>query len=83
MLNMFGSYAEYERTSILERSNRGRMDKAKRRKLIVGNVAPYGFDYIKRDKDKGVEVHYTKRQDEISIVKRMFELADVHGYIAR
>ena len=83
MLNIYGSFAEYERSMIADRCRRGQRYKAEVRKLIVGSNAPYGFQYIKKDKENNKEGYYKKRPDQIVIVQKMFELVDCNAYTAR
>jgi len=73
MVNMLGSFAEFERELIADRTRRGRRYKVEVRKLIFGNVPPYGYTYVKKDKEKGIEGHYEINEQESKIVKMMFD----------
>lgn len=73
MVNMLGSFAEFERELIADRTRRGRRYKVEVRKLIQGNVPPYGYNYVKKDKEKGIEGHYEVNEKEAEIVKMMFD----------
>lgn len=73
MVNMLGSFAEFERELIADRTRRGRRYKVEVRKLIFGNVPPYGYTYAKKDKEKGIEGHYEINEQEAEIVKMMFD----------
>jgi site-specific DNA recombinase len=73
MVNMLGSFAEFERELITDRTRRGRRYKVEVRKLIQGNVPPYGYTYVKKDKEKGIEGHYEINEQEAEIVKMMFD----------
>lgn len=73
MVNMLGSFAEFERELIANRTRRGRRYKVEVRKLIQGNVSPYGYTYIKKDKEKGIEGHYEINEKEAEVVKMMFD----------
>ena len=77
MINMLGSFAEFERAMIADRFRRGKKYKSEVKKLIVGHTPPYGFNYIKRDKEKNIEGRYEIYEREARIVKKMFELIDV------
>jgi len=72
MVNMLGSFAEFERELITDRTRRGRKYKVEVRKLIQGNVPPYGYAYVKKDKEKGIEGHYEINEQEAGTVKMMF-----------
>jgi len=73
MVNMLGSFAEFERELISDRTRRGRRYKVEVRKLIQGNVPPYGYIYVKKDKEKGIEGHYEINEKEAKVVKMMFD----------
>jgi len=85
MINMLGSFAEFERELIADRFRRGKRYKAEVKKLIVGHTPPYGFRYIKikKDQDKKIEGYYEIDEKEARIVKKMFELVDVKHLTAR
>ena len=51
LLNMLGAVAQYEKAKILERTKRGKLYKA-RRGVVVGTRGPFGYDYIKKTKEK-------------------------------
>lgn len=72
MVNMLGSFAEFERELIADRTRRGRRYKVEVRKLIFGNVPPYGYAYVKKDREKGTEGHYEINEQEAKIVKMIF-----------
>ena len=46
LFQILGAASEFEKAKILERTRRGRIYKAKRGS-IVGNIAPYGYIYVK------------------------------------
>ena len=82
MVNMLGSFAEFERELIADRTRRGRRYKAEIKKLIVGHTPPYGYRYVKKDKDNNAEGRYEINDAETSVVKKMFELVDSRFYTA-
>lgn len=63
--------AKHERRKILERTNRGRIHKAKRG-LLVGAYPPFGYDYISKSKNRNGYYKINKR--EANIVKLIFDL---------
>jgi len=83
MLNIYGSFAEYERAVISDRFRAGKRHKAQHKKLIVGGVAPYGIRYIKKDKEGRQDGYYELVPDEALVVKKMFELIDARDFTAR
>jgi len=83
MVNMLGSFAEFERELIADRTRRGRRYKVEVRKLILGNVPPYGYTYVKKDKEKGIEGHYEINEQETETVKMMFNWVVKEGISQR
>lgn len=71
LFNMLGAVAQYEKEKILERTKRGKMYKA-RKGIVVGNIPPFGYDYIKKTSDR--EGYYRINPKEAEIVKLIFDL---------
>jgi Recombinase/Resolvase, N terminal domain len=67
MVNILGSFAEFERELILDRTRRGGRHKVEVRKQFLGGLAPYGFRYV----------------EEATIVRQMFEWVDKQGLSSR
>lgn len=82
MINMLGSFAQFERAMMADRTRRGRRYKAEVRKVIVGNIPPYGYDYIPIDKSSNQNGRYVINKHEASIVKMMFDWVDKDGLSA-
>ena len=83
MVNMLGSFAEFERELITDRTRRGRRYKVEVRKLIQGNVPPYGYTYAKKDREKGIEGRYEINEQEAETVKKMFSWVVKEGISQR
>jgi site-specific DNA recombinase len=65
--------AKFERAKTMERSRRGKLRKARQGKIVAGHRPHYGFRYnITRD---GYEVD----EDEMRVVRRIFEMIGVEG----
>ena len=79
MVNILGSFAEFERAMITDRTRRGRRYKVQERQLIMGNQPPYGYSYVKKDRDRRIEGHYEIRPDEARVVRMMFEWVASEG----
>lgn len=75
MVNILGSFAEFERQLIADRTRRGKRYKVETRKIILGNVPPYGYDYVKKSKEKGIEGYYTLNPKEAKVVRLIFNWA--------
>lgn len=75
LLGVRGLFAEYERAKIRERTRRGRLHRANKG-LLVGHEAPYGYKYVRPDKDKE-EREYQVYEPEAKVVRKIFHwLAD-------
>lgn len=74
LLNILGSFAQFEREMISDRFRRGRKYRAEIKKLVVTPVAPYGFKYILKDKEKNEGGHFEIVKNEADIVKKVFGL---------
>src|SRR3984885_13755780 len=55
MVNILGSFAEFERELIADRTRRGKRHKVEVRKQYLGSIAPYGFRYKRKDQTGGKE----------------------------
>jgi len=73
IISSFGGVAQLERALIKKRTLRGRKYKAEVRQLIIGHKAPYGYQYVKKDKENGKEGYYKVIPEEAKIVKLIFE----------
>jgi len=71
LLGIEGLIAEYERAKILERTRRGRLHRT-RNGEIMGGSAPYGYDYIRKTKNR--PAYYKVNKAEAEIVKLIFSL---------
>ena len=71
LLGMQGLFAEYERTKILERTRRGKLQRA-REGALVGGHAPYGYRWIKRSEER--RAHLEVVEYAAAVVRRMYQL---------
>jgi site-specific DNA recombinase len=78
MINILGSFAEFEREMIADRTRRGMRHKAEVRKQYVGCIAPYGYRYIKKSLSGGVGI-LEINSDEAEVVKQMFKWVAEEG----
>jgi site-specific DNA recombinase len=83
MVNVLGSFAEFERAMIADRTRRGRRFKVQERRLIMGNLPPYGYRYLKKDRDRGIEGRYEVDLQEARVVKMMFSWVADDGLSGR
>ena len=82
MVNILGSFAEFEREMISDRTRRGR-HKVEVRKLYLGSNTSYGYKYTPKDRVTGVEGVLEILPDEAAAVRQMFEWVDEEGLSAR
>lgn len=68
-----GLIAEYEKAKILERTRRGRLHKVKNG-ILVGSIPPYGYRYVKADRDKNIPGHYEIVESEAQTVRLIFDM---------
>lgn len=83
MVNILGSFAEFERELILDRTRRGRRHKVEIKKQFIGCPAPYGFRYIRKDKAGNKEGYLELAPEEVTVVRQMFNWVDKQGLSAR
>jgi site-specific DNA recombinase len=74
MLDLFG---KYERTKIIDRSRRGKEDRARRGHPMVGASVPLGYRYIPNCPDQ--PGHLVRDPDEAALVERIFHLCVDEG----
>src|SRR3989338_4313481 len=82
MVNILGSFAEFERELISDRTRRGKRHKVEVRQLFLGSIAPYGFRYVRKDRAAGKEGVLEVHSEEAAVVRQMFEWMDKEGLSA-
>jgi len=83
MVNILGSFAEFERELIADRTRRGRRHKVEVRKQYLGSNTSYGYRYVPMD-------HVAGREGVLDIAPKKrwscagcFEWVDCEGFSAR
>ena len=71
LLGMQGLFAEYERAKILERTRRGKLQRA-REGALVGGHAPYGYTWIRRTENDRAKLEIEEYQ--AAIVREIYRL---------
>lgn len=66
-------FSQWERKRIAERTKRGRLKKVKEEGIILGNIPPYGYDYVPRDPEKKIEGYYKINLQEADVVRKIFD----------
>jgi len=82
MVNILGSFAEFERELIIDRTRRGRRHKVEHRKQYLGSNTAYGYRYRRMDRINGKAGRLAVEIREARIVRLMFEWVDAEGLSA-
>jgi site-specific DNA recombinase len=82
MVNILGSFAEFEREMIADRTRRGRRHKIEVRQQYLGSNTAYGYRYVPKDKAAGNEGYLEVDAEEAEVVKQMFDWVDKEGLSA-
>lgn len=72
--SVWSMVSELERLRIRERTRRGRRNKAENG-LVVGHIPPYGYTYVKKDRDNDIEGYYKLNKEQAEVIKMIFEWA--------
>jgi site-specific DNA recombinase len=83
MVNILGSFAEFERELISDRTRRGRRHKVEVRKQYLGSNTAYGYRYIPKDQAAGKEGILEIMPEEAAVVRSIFLWVDQEGLSAR
>lgn len=83
MVNILGSFAEFEREMIADRTRRGKRHKVEARNQYLGGIPPFGYRYTPRDHASGREGVLAILPEETNVVRQMFNWVDAEGMSAR
>jgi site-specific DNA recombinase len=83
MVNILGSFAEFEREMIADRTRRGRRHKIEVRQQYLGGNTAYGYRYVPKDKAAAKEGYLEVVSEEAAVVKQMFDWVDKEGLSAQ
>lgn len=83
MVNILGSFAEFEREMIADRTRRGRLHKVEIRQMYLGSNTSYGYRYIPIDRSANKEGFLELIPEEVAVVRKMFSWVDEEGLSAR
>ena len=82
LVNMLGSFAEFEREMILDRTRRGRLHKVETRQQFIGAIAAFGYRYTPGNQTNP-SGKLSINPQEAATVRQMFALVDREGLSAR
>jgi site-specific DNA recombinase len=72
LINVLGSFAEFERELIADRTRRGKRYKVETRKQYLGAIPPYGFQYISKAKADSGEAGLRVLPQEAEVVRQIY-----------
>lgn len=70
--NVMGLFHDYERIKIAERFRRGKLFKVKHG-ILFGWNPPFGYTYVKGDKNKSISGSFKINENEADIVRKIFK----------
>lgn len=82
MVNILGSFAEFERELIIDRTRRGRRHKVEGEKKYLGSITAYGYRYHLMDRALGRDGRLELEPYEAGVIRSMFEWVDAEGLSA-
>ena len=83
MVNILGSFAEFEREMISDRTRRGRRYKVEVRKEFLGSIPPYGLSYTPKNQSADKRGALDIVPEEAAIARQMFRWVDAGSLSAR
>jgi site-specific DNA recombinase len=83
LVNILGSFAEFERELIADRTRRGKRHKVEVRKEFLGSIPPYGFRYIRKDRASGNGGILEINPEEAAVARQMYQWVSEEGLSAR
>ncbi len=75
MVNILGSFAEFEREMIADRMRRGKRHKVEVRKQFVGCTPPYGYLYVGTNEHRPNHVGLDIVPEQAAIVRQIYQWA--------
>lgn len=82
LVNILGSFAEFERALILDRTRRGKRHKVETLQQFIGAIAPYGYHYVPPTSGERTG-NLTINPEEAAIARQMYTWVDAEGLSAR
>lgn len=83
LVNILGSFAEFERELIADRTRRGKRYKVEVRKQYLGALAPYGFRRCPSDASNASPCGLEVFPEEALVVRQMYDWVDREALSAR
>jgi site-specific DNA recombinase len=79
LINILGSFAEFEREMIADRTRRGRRHKVEVNKQYIGSIPPYGFRYITKNQSDSKTGRLEILPQEAAIISEIYRWVDEEG----
>jgi site-specific DNA recombinase len=83
LVNILGSFAEFEKELISDRTRRGRRHKVEVRKQFLGSIPPYGYEYVSRAQSSSGEGILRINPEEGGVVHTMYRWVSDEGLSAQ
>jgi site-specific DNA recombinase len=83
LINILGSFAEFERELIADRTRRGKRYKAEIRQQFIGSLAPYGLQYVTKGRSGTESGRLEIAPEEAALVRQMYQWVDLEGLSAQ
>jgi site-specific DNA recombinase len=83
LVNILGSFAEFEKELIADRTRRGKRHKVEVRKEYLGSCPPYGFRYVPKQAANSEPGRLEIIPEEAEVVRRMYAWVDEDGLSAQ
>lgn len=82
LVNILGSFAEFEKELIADRTRRGKRHKVEVRKQFLGSIPPYGFRYVTKSRSESGEGRLEVLPQEAAHVRVMYRWVGEEGLSA-
>src|SRR5882724_6261399 len=83
LINVLGSFAEFERELIADRTRRGKRYKVETRKQYLGAIPPYGYQYTPKSGAPSGESGLRILPEEAAVVREMYRWVTDEGLSVR
>jgi len=83
MINILGSFAQFERELMMDRVRRGMRHRVEVKKQVLTSQPPYGYRYIRKNKDTGSDGSLEVNPEEASVVRQIFCWVEREGLSGR
>jgi len=79
MINILGSFAQFERELMMDRVRRGMRHRVEVKKQVLTSHAPYGYRYVRKNRETGSVGSLEINPEEASVVKQIYSWVEREG----